>query len=123
MSNINLEENNDEKKKAVMFQLDQLSERERVSLFGEPTKCANDLFKRINPLATENAADEEIFKRKSNKLSIDDVSEESTNHISLRQKIKKHLQLLVISSNNNYKSTWDFFLLLIICYNCMIVCY
>ena len=123
MSHINLEEKIDEKKKFTMFEFENLSDRERISLFGEPTKFTRQIAKKIHPHSKENMGDDEIFGRKSNVNSLEAFSMEEPTQATFGQKIKKKLQSLVISSNNQYKSTWDFFLLIIVSYNCMIVCY
>ena len=112
-----------------MFDIENLSIREKTALFGEPTKLAKDILMKKNPLMKgADKIDFEIIKKVAN---FDQVSLEfglpdyvkKELKLSFSEKFKNFFQKLVISTNNPYKSVWDFFLLILITYNCMIICY
>lgn len=111
------------KEKYLKKHLENYSPQEKISLIGEPTKITNTILKKINPLYKgENEDEQEFFK----KIQLDQLSFDFnpiSKNKSLKNKIKNFLQKCVISSNNPYKSVWDFILLILICYNTMIICY
>lgn len=106
-----------------MFDFNHLSAREKVCLLGEPTKPAKNVLKKINPLySDENLEGENLINLLSSKnFSLD--RNETKIKKNFKEKIRDFFQRFVISADNPYKSGWDFCLLLIISYNCMIICY
>ena len=98
------------------LKLENLSELEKMSLFGEPTKKVKllETFKQKMDEGRDKSRDTFISKNTFPLFSDSD---------QLYKKKKIFLQKFVIDVSNGYKSIWDLFLLFLIAYNCVLIAY
>lgn len=113
-----------------MFALTNLSAQEKLALFGEPTKSATKILKKINPMQDNGQNDYKENDQNNDgvvaeQLFVDFFTKKQgkNKNKTTKDKIHDFFQRLVIPFNNSYKFAWDFCLLIIISYNCVIICY
>lgn len=106
-----------------MFDLNRLSAREKVCLLGEPTKPAKNILKKNNPLYCDEMVEGENLTNLLSSKNLSLEKNEKKLKKRFKDKVRDFFQKFVISADNPYKSGWDFCLLIIISYNCMIICY
>jgi CRP-like cAMP-binding protein len=97
------------------FEMKTLTENDKKLLFGEPTKSFN------NPKTLNKQASQPGFQRINSQIVPENVNapEASSTHVPN----ECFLQGCVISINNTYKSVWDIYILLLICYSCITSAY